>query len=87
MLEVICFDPITCRYFYSDIYKVRTAIDKLYEALLETGSVSLNDYCKALGLEEVCWGDHVHIVGEDIKKLYTLTYHLENICNKAKKRP
>lgn len=55
--KTLCYEPISGRYFYSDIDKIRGAINKLNEDLLDMGFVSLNDYYRSLGLEETLYGD------------------------------
>ena len=50
--NTLCFDPITARYFKSDIETIRRAVNDLNERLLREDYVGLNDLYYALDLEE-----------------------------------
>ena len=54
-----CFDPLSGRYFESDIELIKKAINKLNEMLLHDmfGYVSLNDFYDELGLDHIDLGD------------------------------
>lgn len=57
--RTLCYDPLSGRYFYSDIDFIRQQINKLNEELLDQNFVSLNDYYEAIGLDPVRYGsDH-----------------------------
>lgn len=47
----LCYDPLSGRYFRSDIDSIRAAINELNTELLDMQFVSVNDYYEALGLE------------------------------------
>lgn len=54
--DTLCYDPLSGRYFYSDIDWIRSKINELNEDLLDQNFVSLNDYYEALDLEPVRYG-------------------------------
>lgn len=55
--NTLCFDPITSRYFKSDIEKLRRAENELNRQLLNDGFVSLNDFYYEIGLSNIAIGD------------------------------
>ena len=57
--HTLCFEPLSARYFYSDIDKIKGAINNLNEKMLNDpfGYLSLNDLYDELGLESTSQGD------------------------------
>lgn len=55
----LCFDPISGRYFNSDINKIKRAINELNARILTSfcGYVSLNDFYDEIGLSHIDIGD------------------------------
>lgn len=51
--ETLCYDPISGRYFKSDIEYIRRAVNNLNERLLFDTHISLNEYYDEIGLEEI----------------------------------
>ena len=51
--ETLCYDPISGRYFKSDIECIRRAVNNLNERLLFDTHISLNEYYDEIGLEEI----------------------------------
>lgn len=51
--KTLCFDPLSGRYFYSDIETIRRAVNTLNETLFDEMFVSLNDLYGYLGLPEL----------------------------------
>ena len=59
--HTLCFEPLSARYFYSDIDKIKGAINNLNERMLNDpfGYLSLNDLYDELGLEQTSQGDNL----------------------------
>ena len=51
--NTLCYDTQSGRWFYSSIPAIESTINQLNKTLIETGTVSLNDYFYALGLPEI----------------------------------
>lgn len=54
-----CFDPLSSRYFDSDIESIRKAVNELNRRLLLEDYISLNDFYYELGLDPTDIGDTV----------------------------
>jgi hypothetical protein len=54
-----CFDPLSSRYFDSDIESIRKAVNELNRRLLLEDYISLNDFYYELGLDSTEIGDTV----------------------------
>ena len=57
--ETIFYDPISGRYFKSDIETVRRIVNEVNKVLVGEGYVSLNDFYEALGLDPIRVGEDV----------------------------
>ena len=55
--ETLCYEPLSGRYFKSDINKIKTAINELNRRVIFDTYVSLNDFYDLLGLESNDLGD------------------------------
>lgn len=57
--KTLCFDPISARYFYSSIEKIKRAENELNKEMLHafSGYVSLNDFYDEIGLDHTSVGD------------------------------
>lgn len=55
--DTLCLEPLSGRYFRSDIEKVRAAINETNRRLLNENYISLNEFYEVLGLEETKIGD------------------------------
>ena len=57
--HALCYEPLSARYFYSDLDKIKGAINNLNERMLNDpfGYLSLNDLYDELGLEPTSLGD------------------------------
>lgn len=59
--QTLCFDPLSSRYFYSDLEKIRRAVNKLnYEintSPFHNDGVTLNDFYEEIGLPSTMTGD------------------------------
>lgn len=71
--ESLCLDPLSKRYFKSDIDRIRKAENELNKRLLHdiVGSASLNEFYDELGLERTDIGDAIgwnteHLIDLDI---------------------
>lgn len=53
----LCCEPISKRYFYSDIEEVKTAFNNLNYKMINDWSITLNDLYDELGLEHTNLGD------------------------------
>ena len=60
--KTLCFDPLSSRYFYSDLEKIKRAENKLNKEIIcdpfEMG-VSVNDFYDAIGLPHTMTGDNL----------------------------
>lgn len=66
--ETLFFEPLSARYFTSDIESIRKAVNELNRQMLTTDVyVSLNDFYEAVGLRETQLGDSL---GWNINKGY-----------------
>ena len=73
--HTLCFEPISARYFYSDMDEIRTAVLNLNEKMQNDpfGYLSLNDFYDELKLEQTSVGDSL---GWNISKgLIRLDFH------------
>ena len=61
-----CFDPLSSRYFDSDIESIRKAVNELNRRLLLEDYISLNDFYYELGLESTEIGDTVGCSGSGV---------------------
>lgn len=63
--ETLCYEPLSGRYFRSDIEKVRGAVNNINFMLLNDDYISLNDFYCELGLGETKMGEQLgwHIQG------------------------
>lgn len=58
--DTLFYEPLMRRYFYSDIDGIRIAICDAKEQLLDTGGITLNDYCCQLGIKTIPeYGDDI----------------------------
>lgn len=59
--NTLCFDPISARYFKSDIDKIKKTENKLNKSMIHdmSGYVSLNEFYDELGLEETSIGHEI----------------------------
>lgn len=55
--NTLCFDPLTARYFKSDIESIRRAVNVFNKRLLEEDYLSLNDFYDEIGLPEATVGN------------------------------
>lgn len=65
--ETLCFDPLSGRYFKSDIEKLRKAENILNRHMRDEVHLSLNEFYGEIGLDEIDIGDNL---GWDIDKGY-----------------
>lgn len=65
--ETLCFDPLSGRYFKSDIEKLRKAENILNRRMRDEVHLSLNEFYGEIGLDEIDIGDNL---GWDIDKGY-----------------
>lgn len=59
--QTLCFDPISARYFKSDVDKIKKAENELNKRMLHdiTGYASVNDFYDELGLDHIMIGDEL----------------------------
>lgn len=57
--DVMCYDPISGRYFTSNKEFIKSCVNKVNENLLTDGFVPLNDLYYELGLEDIRIGDNL----------------------------
>ncbi len=57
--DTLCYESLSGRYFYSDIEKIRAAINRTNKILLEESYVSLNEFYDELGLDHTVTGDMI----------------------------
>ena len=55
--KTLCYEPISGRYFESDIEQVRRAIEELNKRIRDEYYVDLNDYYDLIGLPNIVAGD------------------------------
>lgn len=69
----LCFDPISGRYFKSNIDRIKRAENELNKQMLQdiTGYVSLNDFYDELGLDRTAIGDDL---GWNVEKLIDMSF-------------
>lgn len=68
--DTMCYDPLSGRYFKSDIEKINKAINEINRRMLDDTYVSLNDFYYELELEETKIGNSIGWrvdTGENIK--------------------
>ena len=65
--ETLCFDPLSGRYFKSDIEKLRKAENILNRRMRDEVHLSVNEFYGEIGLDEIDIGDNL---GWDIDKGY-----------------
>ena len=71
--KTLCFDPISARYFYSSIEKIKRAENELNKEMLHafSGYVSLNDFYDEIGLDHTSVGDDL---GWNTEKLIDINF-------------
>ncbi len=69
--ETLCYDPLSGRYFKSDIEKIRKAENNANKRMRDEVRISLNEFYYELGLDEIEIGDNL---GWDIDKGYIDLY-------------
>lgn len=57
--NTLCYDPISGRYFKSDIDHIKRVENELNRAILNEGYITLNDFYYALGLSNIKIGDDI----------------------------
>lgn len=57
--ETLCYDPLSGRYFRSDIDKIKRAMNEINNMLLNDNYISLNDFYCEVGLGETKLGDNL----------------------------
>lgn len=57
--ETLCYEPLSGRYFRSDIEKIRAAINEINYMLINDNYISLNDFYCEIGLGTTKTGDQV----------------------------
>lgn len=65
--ESLCYDPLSGRYFKSDIEKLRKAENMMNRRMRDEVKISLNEFYEEIGLREIEMGEHL---GWDIDKGY-----------------
>ena len=55
--DTLCYDTLSGRYFYSDPYTIKQAVNELNETMLNDMYVSVNEFYDELGLERTKLGD------------------------------
>lgn len=71
--STLCFDPISARYFKSNIERIKRAENELNKQMLQaiTGYVSLNEFYDELGLDRTAIGDDL---GWNVDKLIDMSF-------------
>ena len=60
--QTLCFDPLSSRYFYSDLDKINRAVNKLNRDIIASPfdqGVSVNDFYDEIGLPPTITGDNL----------------------------
>lgn len=57
--DTLCYDPLSGRYFKSDIDKINRAINEINRRMLDDTYVSLNDFYYEIGLDNTKIGDQL----------------------------
>lgn len=57
--DTLCFDPVSGRYFKSDIEKIKKAVNELNSELMREMYISLNDFYYEVGLSSIQIGDNL----------------------------
>ena len=57
--DSLCYEPLSGRYFKSDIEKIRRAINSINEQMIHNQYVSLNDFYEEIGLGTTSIGDSI----------------------------
>lgn len=69
--DYLCFEPITGRYFKSNIEKIRKAVNDINATLINQNFAYLNDFYYNIGLEQVDIGDKLgwsmHCLGDQLE--------------------
>lgn len=55
----LCFEPITGRYFTSDLQHIRRVVNDINQKILIDGEAYLNEFFMALGLDGVIYGEEM----------------------------
>lgn len=76
--ESLCYEPLSGRYFRSDIEKIRAAINNANYMLLNDNYISLNDFYCEIGLEETKTGEQI---GWSIEKGQIEPYFSTQLAN------
>lgn len=63
--DTLCYEPLSGRYFRSDIDKIKRALNEINNMLLKDDYISLNDFYCEIGIGETKIGDEIgwHIQG------------------------
>lgn len=71
--STLCFDPISARYFKSNIERIKKAENELNKQMLQaiTGYVSLNEFYDELGIDRTAIGDDL---GWNVDKLIDMGF-------------
>lgn len=57
--NTLCYEPITGRYFYSDINKIKSAVIEINRKMIDEMYATLNDFYYEIGLDETTMGDEL----------------------------
>lgn len=63
--ESLCYDPLSDRYFYSDMERLKKAANDLNSRMFDEMNISLNEFYDEIGLKEIAIGSDI---GWDINK-------------------
>ena len=63
--DTLCYEPLSGRYFKSDIDKIKRAVNEVNRMLLGDAHISLNDFYDEVGLDDTRIGDDI---GWDISR-------------------
>lgn len=71
--DTLCFEPLSARYFKSDVDRIRTAVNEINEQILRSafGSASLNEFYGLIGLRESEIGNEL---GWNVERLLKLDF-------------
>ena len=57
--DTLCYETLSGRYFYSDIEKIRAAVNRANKIILEESYISLNEFYDELDLGHTGIGDSI----------------------------
>ena len=63
--DTLWYDPLSDRYFYSDIEKIKKAANDLNSRMFDEMNISLNEFYNEIGLKEIALGSEI---GWDINR-------------------